>query len=77
MTAFIASVKADIKKIAGDVLTIAITLGAVLAVVNQVSSTVHLPAWANAAISTATSVVAAVVLQARRFTAAKAPVAGK
>ena len=74
MSKFIAQAKADSKKIAGDILSIAVSLAAVLAVVSNVSNTVHLPAWANAAIAPASSVVATIILQARRYSAAqKAP----
>ena len=65
------SVKADSKKIAGDVVTVGGSVGALIAILVNVAPAVHLPAAATAALVAASSIVASVVAEARRIQRAK------
>ena len=65
------SIKTYAKKIATDVITTAASVSAILAAVLNLAPSVHLPAQYIAWIVTASSVVAAVVAQARRVAGAK------
>lgn len=56
------------KKIATDVVTAGVAVGSVLAVIIAVAPSVNLPAKDIAYLVAASSIVAAVVAQARRFT---------
>jgi hypothetical protein len=60
-----------VKKIAGDVVTAATAVAAVLAVILNLVPAIHLPAQYVAYVVAASSIVTAVIAQARRYTVAK------
>ena len=59
------------KRIAGDIVTVGGTVGALIAVLVNVAPSVHLPAQATAVLVAASAVVATIVQQARRVQRAK------
>jgi hypothetical protein len=59
------------KRIAGDIVTVGGTVGALIAVLVNVAPSIHIPAQATAVLVAASAVVATVVQQARRVQRAK------
>lgn len=59
------------KRIAGDIVTVGGTVGALIAIVVNVAPSVHIPAGATAALVGLSAVIASVVQQARRVQRAK------
>ena len=66
-----AQIKIDRRKIAGDIVSVGVTLGVVIGIIVAVGPQVHLPASAIAALVTVSSIIATVVAEARRIRDAK------
>jgi NAD/NADP transhydrogenase alpha subunit len=65
------TVRFDRNKIVEDIITVGATLTAVITIIVNVAPQVHLPMSVTAALVSASSVIAAIVAEARRFPRSK------
>ena len=67
MSKIFAIIRGNAHKILTDILTVGASVGAILLFVQQLSTTVHLPAGANAIIAGATTLLATILAEVRRI----------